>query len=108
MVFALCACGQPAAPAEAMHEEPHEQAPAFVPLHAIMDKVHEIIELESEEDGYMLLSQVGVMLSRLYADFDSRNYGYSKLHKLIDSTGAFETKLLDMPGGGKNVMVRNK
>ena len=49
----------------------------------------------------MPLSQVGVMLSRIYADFDSRNYGFSKLHKLIDYTKAFETKYEQFENGGK-------
>ena len=48
------------------------------------------------------------MLSRLYADFDSRNYGFSKLHKLIDYTKAFETRYQELPSGGKNLMIRNK
>lgn len=82
--------------------------PAFVPLAEIIEKVHEIIEHDSEEDGYMPLSQIGVMLSRIYADFDSRNYGFSKLHRLIDSTGAFETKYERFENGGKNFVVRNK
>ena len=48
------------------------------------------------------------MLSRIYADFDSRNYGFSKLHKLIDYTKAFETKYEQFENGGKNLVIRNK
>ena len=91
--------------------EPHhdeELAAAFVPLDEIVEKIREIVEHDSDEDGYMSLSQVGVMLSRIYADFDSRNYGFSKLHKLIDDTGEFETRYEQMPGGGKNLVIRNK
>ena len=68
-------------PAEPHHDE--ELAAAFVPLDEIVEKVREIIDFDSDEDGYMPLSQIGVMLGRLYADFDSRNYGFSKLHKLM-------------------------
>uniref|UniRef100_UPI00349E5189 NYN domain-containing protein n=1 Tax=uncultured Ruthenibacterium sp. TaxID=1905347 RepID=UPI00349E5189 len=60
-------------PAEPHHDE--ELAAAFVPLDMIVEKIREIIDFDSDEDGYMPLSQVGVMLGRLYADFDSRNYG---------------------------------
>ena len=56
----------------------------------------------------MLLSQVGIMLGRMYADFDSRNYGYSRLHKLIDGTGRFETRYELLDSGGRNLMIKNK
>ena len=88
----------PAAPAEPHHDE--ELAAAFVSLDEIVAKIREIVEHDSDEDGYMPLSQVGVMLSRIYADFDSRNYGFSKLHKLIDYTKAFETKYEQFENGG--------
>ena len=96
----------PAAPAEPHHDE--ELAAAFVSLDEIVAKIREIVEHDSDEDGYMPLSQVGVMLSRIYADFDSRNYGFSKLHKLIDYTKAFETKYEQFENGGKNLVIRNK
>lgn len=98
---------QEKAESPAVHSE-EELAGSFVPLAEIVEKIREIIDYESDEDGYMTLSQVGVMLSRLYADFDSRNYGFSKLHKLIDYTKAFETRYQELPSGGKNLMIRNK
>ncbi len=67
-----------------------------------------IIDIDSEEDGFMSLSQVGSILGRLYPDFDTRNYGFTKLHKLIEYTGDFETRYDQIPGGGKNLMVKNK
>lgn len=85
-----------------------EIASAFVPLEEIIAKIREIVDYDSDEDGYMPLSQVGIMLSRLYADFDARNYGFSKLHKLIDYTKAFETKYQQFENGGKNLVVKNK
>ncbi len=94
-----------ALPMEPHHDE--ELAAAIVPLEEIVAKIREIIEHDSDEDGYMTLSQVGVMLSRIYADFDSRNYGFAKLHKLIDYTGEFEMRYEQMPGGGKNLVIRN-
>ncbi|MEG2287158.1 MAG: NYN domain-containing protein [Ruthenibacterium sp.] len=111
-----------AAPAETVPEVPaeteraaeptahseEELVHAFVPLGEIVEKIREIIDYDSDEDGYMPLSQVGVTLSRMYADFDSRNYGFNKLHKLIDYTGAFETKYEQFENGGRNLMVRNK
>ncbi len=81
---------------------------AFVPLSDIVEKIKEIIEHKSDEDGYIPLSLVGETLIRMTADFDSRNYGFNKLHKLIDYTGAFETKYENTPNGGRNLVVRNK
>lgn len=100
-----------AEPLFALPSEPHhddELAAAFVPLDEIVDKIREIVDHDSDEDGYMPLSQVGVMLSRIYADFDSRNYGFSKLHKLIDYTGEFETRYEQLPSGGKNLVIRSR
>ncbi len=81
---------------------------AFVPLSEIVEKIKEIIEHKSDEDGFIPLSLVGETLIRMSADFDSRNYGFNKLHKLIDYTGAFETKYENTPNGGRNLVVRNK
>ncbi len=80
---------------------------AFVALSEIVEKIKEIIDRDSDEDGYMPLSQVGVTLSRIYPDFDSRNYGFNKLHKLIDYTKTFETKYEKLQNGGKNLVIRN-
>ncbi len=85
-----------------------EEDAGFVQMGEIVRRVREIIDHDSDEDGYMQLAQVGSILGRLYPDFDTRNYGFTKLHKLIDVTGEFETKCDMIPGGGKNLMVKNK
>ena len=119
----------PAAPAEPHHDE--ELAAAFVSLDEIVAKIREIVEHDSEpepepkpltvqaliaqsvedladEDGYAYLGDVGTLLLKKQPDFDSRNYGFSKLHKLIDYTKAFETKYEQFENGGKNLVIRNK
>lgn len=102
------------APAEATIETPahvdslEESASGFVPLEDIVHRIESIIEQDSNEDGFMSLSQVGSILGRMYVDFDTRNYGFPKLHKLIEYTGEFETRYDQIPGGGKNLMVKNK
>lgn len=93
-------------PTEIMTEA--ELEGSIVPLSDIVASIRNIIEYDSDEDGYMLLSQVGITLSRLYAEFDSRNYGYSRLHKLVDATGQFETKYEQLERGGRNLLIRNK
>ena len=84
------------------------QEEAFVPLKEIVAKVHELIEHDADDDGFMPLSQIGTMLNRMYADFDSRNYGFSQLNKLIGSVDRFEMKCESFGNGGKNLMVRNR
>ena len=85
-----------------------ETEPAIAPLSRIVATIESLIDHDCDDDGWMPLSQVGVMLGRIYADFDSRNYGYSRLHKLIDATGRFETKCEPLPAGGQNLLVRNR
>ncbi len=85
-----------------------DEVGGFVPMEEIVGRIQSIIDLESEEDGWMFLGQVGNLLGRSYPDFDTRNYGFSKLHKLIDYTDAFETRYHEIPSGGKNLMVKNK
>lgn len=92
----------PPAPAE------DELETAIAPLSRIIATIESLIDHDCDEDGWMMLSQIGVMLGRIYADFDSRNYGYSRLHKLIEATGRFETKCEPLPAGGRNLMVRNR
>ncbi len=97
----------PEAPETSQPDSP-EDVSGFVPLEEIVLRIHSIIENEGDEDGWMFLGQVGSLLGRLYPDFDTRNYGFSKLHKLIEYTSEFETKYEDIPSGGRNLMVKNK
>lgn len=50
-----------------------------------------LIEQYSNDDGWMLLSALGLRLSKKYPDFDARNYGHKKLNTLLDEWG-FELK----------------
>lgn len=81
---------------------------AFVSLDKIVQRIQRILEHDSDDDGWMSLAQIGDILGRLYVDFDARNYGFTKLHQLIDYTNKFEMHSEKIPGGGKNVMIRNK
>ncbi|MEA4925000.1 MAG: NYN domain-containing protein [Syntrophomonadaceae bacterium] len=49
-----------------------------------------IITESSDEDGWAHLGEVGSRLNKRYPDFDTRNYGYSKLTQLISSLTQFE------------------
>lgn len=47
---------------------------------------------EEADDGWAELAICGSLIKRQFPDFDSRNYGYSKLSTLIETTGLFEVK----------------
>ncbi len=76
----------------------------------MLDEIRRIIEQDCEEDGYMMLSKLGTIISRKFPDFDSRNYGFAKMYKLLEHTGKFETSLeYDEKGKSRSiVMVKNK
>jgi uncharacterized LabA/DUF88 family protein len=49
----------------------------------------------SEESGWSHLGAVGNILNKKEPDFDSRNYGYSKLSDLLEASNHFELRRLD-------------
>lgn len=62
----------------------------------IPDDVSELIAESVEdvcgEDGYAHMGKLGNLLLKKQPDFDPRNYGFSKLSKLIKSLGRFDWK----------------
>lgn len=59
-------------------------------LEEIIGAIKIIITETSDEDGWAFLGDVGNMLNRRYPDFDTRNYGYSKLTPFVSSLKHFE------------------
>ena len=57
----------------------------------------------SGEGGQSLLSTLGSMISKKRPDFDSRNYGYSQLSKMLRAIPRFE-----VGGAGAHVWVKDK
>lgn len=57
----------------------------------------------SGEGGQCQLSTLGSMISKKRPDFDSRNYGYSQLSKMLRAIQRFE-----VGGAGAHVWVRDK
>ena len=56
------------------------------------DLVSGAVDDASDESGWAHLGMVGTNLTKKRPDFDSRNYGYSKLSDLLDATQRFELK----------------
>ena len=61
------------------------------------------IEAASDEGGWAHLGGVGSNMTKQAPDFDSRNYGYSKLSDLLKATGLFEIERRD-----QTVLVRDR
>jgi hypothetical protein len=62
-----------------------------------------VAQMESE-DGWVRLSAVGSLISKLAPDFDSRTYGFAKLSDLVRGTGVFD---LRSPASG-GIEIREK
>ena len=67
--------------------------PTIMPLESIANLVKkEILPELADEEGWASLADIGNWLYKLYSDFDSRNYGFSKLSALFMSREDFEVK----------------
>jgi len=63
----------------------------------------------ADEDGWAFLGDVGNLLLKKQPSFDSRNYGYTKLTPLIQSTGLFDIDQRDTSNRGiKHIYIRSK
>ncbi|MCX4362254.1 MAG: NYN domain-containing protein [Clostridia bacterium] len=74
-------------------EEKSTDTPTLMPLESITQLIKtEILPELADEDGWASLADIGNWLYKLYSDFDSRNYGFSKLSALFKSCEDFEVK----------------
>lgn len=65
------------------------------PLKNVKAATFQIIEEESNDDGWMLASLIGVHLKKRFPDFDSRNYGHKKLLGLLEEFNLQIKKIQD-------------
>jgi uncharacterized LabA/DUF88 family protein len=77
------------------------QAPSRKPVaelerdRAFLDLVGGAVEDATDESGWARLGHVGTILTKKEPDFDSRNYGYSKLSDLLEASKHFELRRSD-------------
>ncbi|MEO1050722.1 MAG: NYN domain-containing protein [Bacteroidota bacterium] len=63
----------------------------------------------SDEDGWAFLGDVGGLIQKKQPNFDSRNYGFEKLTRLIQSIGKFEIEQRETPKSKRKlIFVKNK
>ncbi len=89
----------PAQPPEAEHKVPQ----------AVAKLIAESVDTIADEDGYAALGELGNLLVKKQPDFDPRNFGFSKLSKLVKSLSRFEVDV--RPTSQPNVthiLVRDK
>ena len=53
----------------------------------------------ADEDGWAFLGDVGNLLQKKQPNFDSRNYGYQNLSRLIKSMKKFDMEKRESPKG---------
>lgn len=67
-----------------------------------------IITESSDDDGWVNLGEVGDKLNKRYPDFDTRNYGHTKLSSLIKSLKHFEAQPRRMSNSKISYYIKNK
>ncbi|MCI9136727.1 MAG: NYN domain-containing protein [Lachnospiraceae bacterium] len=88
---------------------PIKDAEPITNLKSIKATVISLLDENSDEDGWMYLSELGNMIQKMYSDFDCRNYGYHKFGKLIESFPELQTRKDDSSNGiTKIVLVRKR
>ena len=55
--------------------------------------IYKAVKDNSDDNGWANLGSIGTYLSTVKPDFDTRNYGFSKLSGLIQSLDLFETQV---------------
>lgn len=58
---------------------------SITPLEKVIKAIETIADDISDDDGWSPLSDVGNILSKMFPDFDVRNYGFSKLTPFVSS-----------------------
>lgn len=86
-----------------------EQAEPITNFKAIKAAILSLLDENSDEDGWMYLSELGNMVQKTYSDFDCRNYGYAKFGKMMESFPEIQMRKDDSSNGiTKIVLVRRK
>ena len=94
-------------------EEPTaETESSITPISEIHAFLTEELDASSDDDGWMLLSELGHRLQRRFNDYDPRLYGCKKTLGLLEKLETFEFKSIPDPNNkavnGKLVYVRNR
>jgi hypothetical protein len=78
---------------------------SILTMEELGEEIATIIELKSDEDGWINQSEIGIQLSKRIPGFDPRNYGYAKLGKLIQSFDFLDIDVVPSPKNPKLSIV---
>lgn len=86
-----------------------EPEPEGVVPHKVVELLADSLEVIADEDGYAFLGELGNLLLKKQPDFDPRNFGFSKLTKLVKALDRFEIDVrpTNLPHV-KHIYVRDK
>lgn len=89
--------------------KPAQKQPILKTDKKLIKLITDSIEDLADENGWAFLGDLGNILIKKMPNFDSRNYGFSKLVQLIKSIDVFEIDLRETGKGNiKHVYVRRK
>lgn len=71
---------------------PEESKLGMTSTGKLVEAIKTIITEISDEDGWAFLGELGSTLNKRYPDFDTRNYGYTKLTPFVASLNQFEIR----------------
>ncbi len=77
-------------------------------LRTIRRALRTIVRENSDEDNWIMVSQVGNLLDKRYPDFDVRNFGFSKLTPFLESLDMFEIQDMKKDSSSPQKYVRLK
>ena len=104
---------EPKAEKEPKPDEPKKQQEKAIEeprtsLRTIRRALRTIVRENSDEDNWIMVSQVGNLLDKRYTDFDVRNFGFSKLTPFLESLDMFEIKDMKKDSSSPQKYVRLK
>ena len=95
-------------PAEPKKQQEKASEEPRTSLRTIRRALRTIVRENSDEDNWIMVSQVGNLLDKRYTDFDVRNFGFSKLTPFLESLDMFEIKDMKKDSSSPQKYVRLK
>lgn len=90
---------------EILRKKPDSTAPKALGVGKLDKMLRVAVDACGREDGWALLSGVGLYLSKTHPSFDPRNYGYSKLGQLVRSQAFLELQEAPTGDGSGNTVI---
>jgi len=90
---------------EILRDKPDAKAQKSLAVEKLDTILLPAVEACARDDGWALLSAVGVFLGKTHPSFDPRNYGYSKLGTLVRNQGFLDVREMPTGDGSGNTVI---